>query len=165
MNKIVDTVDVVSAKQKVKADIEDSKKATAEDEMTEEEQARKFKEDVEKLAKGADTRRHKKDVTKFTDAVEKDPTSVIKKEKLEEAKTAVHNDEVAAVDEKNEEESKVKAEKSARADVEEAKVVVKEHKEEVVNVERVIAEKVADAKKEAHLMDEENTSAVKAKIA
>lgn len=78
INNIVDTVDVVAAKQVVKADIEDSKKATAEDEMTEEEQARKFKEDVDKLAKGAEVRRHKKDVTKYTEAVEKDPTSEIK---------------------------------------------------------------------------------------
>jgi len=83
---------------KVKNAEADKKAAPTEDDLSEDEKAKIFKADVETLANTATKKRNIKDVKKYTEAIENDPTSEIKKEKLAAAKTAVKADEIKEVD-------------------------------------------------------------------
>jgi len=73
----------------VKQAEEAKKNAPTEEDASEEEKAKKLKDDIQTLAEVATKKRDVKDVKKFTEAVESDPTSEIKKEELKKAKAAV----------------------------------------------------------------------------
>jgi len=73
----------------VKQAEQEKKNAPTEEDASEEEKAKKLKDDIQTLADTATKKKDIKDVKKFTEAVENDPTSEIKKEELKKAKAAV----------------------------------------------------------------------------
>jgi len=136
--------------------------------MTEDEQAAKFKEDVDNLAKTAEKKKHIKEVKKYDEAVkdcEKDGGKCPEYEKKKvAAEKAVKKDEAEDYEKKVEVEAEEKAKKVNSVDVVEAEKKVEKFKKEVVEVERTISAKVADPPKEEHTLPGGDSS-VKEKLA